>query len=419
VAAVAGGGIHTSGNSGTTWTQTSAPTTYAWSCIGSSSDGTELVAAVAGGGIYISGDSGVTWAPTGVPTANWASVASSTDGIKLVAAVAGGGIYTDIMPLITQQPESVLSCPGGSPTFEIAAGGAPLLGFRWRKNETNLVDVGNVTGSATATLTLLNVTPLDTANYDVVVTNAYGSATSSVATLTVARIPAKATPIVVNGFIIGAILLEGGCGYTSPPAISFSGQGGSGAVAYAQISNGAVTNIAFTSAGFGYPTNTVLLIAPPVFPTLGFAQPLLNLPPATATPIIANGFVIGASLISGSSDYPEAPTVSFSDVSGHGASAYALVTNGSVVSIVISNAGIAYSTNTALTISAPPTLSAFIPNASGLMAGQTYQLNLANKLNNWTDYGSPFVATNSAWTSTDHWNMSLTNRVFFRLRLFQ
>ena len=64
-----------------------------WWGVASSSDGTKLVAAVDGGQIYTSTDSGVTWTPRD-SARNWYGVASSSDGTKLVAAVYGGQIYT-------------------------------------------------------------------------------------------------------------------------------------------------------------------------------------------------------------------------------------------------------------------------------------------------------------------------------------
>ncbi len=90
-----GGPIYKSTDAGASWTQTSAPTNY-WASIASSADGSKLVAAVwgtygfsnnlLGGPIYVSADSGATWTRTGAPSNEWASVASSADGTKLVAA---------------------------------------------------------------------------------------------------------------------------------------------------------------------------------------------------------------------------------------------------------------------------------------------------------------------------------------------
>jgi hypothetical protein len=95
-AAVYGGGIYTSTNSGSNWTQQiRAPGGY-WQAVASSSDGTKLAAVVYGGGIYTSTDSGTNWTPqTSAPNGDWEALASSSDGTKLAAVVYyGGGIYT-------------------------------------------------------------------------------------------------------------------------------------------------------------------------------------------------------------------------------------------------------------------------------------------------------------------------------------
>jgi hypothetical protein len=100
VAAVFGGGIYTSADSGATWATTSAPSTNWWS-VASSADGTVLAAAVTSGKIYMSGNSGTTWGqPTaGLPVGgnSWRAVACSTNGTKLVAAAHGyDSIFTSV-----------------------------------------------------------------------------------------------------------------------------------------------------------------------------------------------------------------------------------------------------------------------------------------------------------------------------------
>lgn len=74
-----------------------------WSAVASSADGTKLVAAVSGGQIYTSTDSGVTWAPRDGGR-NWASVASSADGTRLVAAGIEDQIYTSVNSGATWTP---------------------------------------------------------------------------------------------------------------------------------------------------------------------------------------------------------------------------------------------------------------------------------------------------------------------------
>ena len=89
---MAGGGlandkglIFTSANSGSSWTQTLAPTNE-WISAACSADGSVIVAAVSNGLIYASTDSGNSWNPTGAPSSQWTCVASSADGSNFVAA---------------------------------------------------------------------------------------------------------------------------------------------------------------------------------------------------------------------------------------------------------------------------------------------------------------------------------------------
>jgi outer membrane protein assembly factor BamB len=87
-------------------------------------------------------------------------------------------------PLITAQPQSRTNSVGTTATFSVAATGTEPLSYQWRRNSVNLSDGGNVSGATTPTLTLANVQPAEAANYQVIVTNAFGSAASYVATLT-------------------------------------------------------------------------------------------------------------------------------------------------------------------------------------------------------------------------------------------
>lgn len=86
--------------------------------------------------------------------------------------------------------------------------------------------------------------------------------------------PHRATAIASNlfGFVVAAIVLDPGCGYTNPPAVSIQGGGGSGATATAVVSNGVVMGIAITSAGSGYTnTPTILIASPPFVPTVAIS----------------------------------------------------------------------------------------------------------------------------------------------------
>jgi len=108
----------------------------------------------------------------------WGSVTSTVATLTLVSP-----------PIITTQPQS-LTAPNGSPaSFSVAVSGAAPLVCQWQENQTNLSDGGNISGSATTNLLLNPVTTNDAGNYTVMVSNVWGSVTSSVATLTVSLPP--------------------------------------------------------------------------------------------------------------------------------------------------------------------------------------------------------------------------------------
>jgi hypothetical protein len=58
-----------------------------------------------------------------------------------------------------------------------------------------------------------------------------------------------------------------------------------------------------------------------------------------------------------------------------------------------------------------------VPNATNMIPGQDYQLQITHDLNNWTNYGSVFTATNATWKSSNSWEVANTNRMFFRLQM--
>jgi hypothetical protein len=94
-------------------------------------------------------------------------------------------------PIITLQPQSITTNAGNSVTFTSAAIGAGILKFQWYF-QTNTV----VVGATNATLNLTNVDASLAGVYLMIVTNNYGRATSSVATLTVLSAPSQ--PQLVN-----------------------------------------------------------------------------------------------------------------------------------------------------------------------------------------------------------------------------
>ena len=93
-------------------------------------------------------------------------------------------------PIISVPPTSQIAARSNAVTFSVTATGTGPLAYQWRKNGTNLINAGIISGATTPTLALANVTTNNNGNYSVVITNIYGSITSSVATLAVFTPPA-------------------------------------------------------------------------------------------------------------------------------------------------------------------------------------------------------------------------------------
>ena len=98
------------------------------------------------------------------------------------------------LPAITQQPTSQTNVAGSNVVFAATATGTAPLAYQWRTNGVNLVNGSNLSGATSNVLTLTAVTTNSAGNYTLVVTNLYGSATSSVAMLTVVLPPIITVP---------------------------------------------------------------------------------------------------------------------------------------------------------------------------------------------------------------------------------
>ncbi|MGZ5505085.1 MAG: TIGR02597 family protein [Limisphaerales bacterium] len=125
-----------------------------------------------------------------------ASKTSMTPATNSTAtAVAGDVMRYDLLlnvttgPSISTQPVSQTVGAGTNVTFSVVSSG-PSLSYQWKKNTVNLNNVGNISGATAANLTITSPSTSDAASYTVVVSNSAGSATSSVATLTVVNPPA-------------------------------------------------------------------------------------------------------------------------------------------------------------------------------------------------------------------------------------
>lgn len=92
----------------------------------------------------------------------------------------------DAVPRIITQPANQYVLLTRNATFSVAAAGAVPLSFQWQLNGTPLSDDARFSGAATPMLNIQNVHSNDVGGYSVIVSNAWGSITSSVATLNLA-----------------------------------------------------------------------------------------------------------------------------------------------------------------------------------------------------------------------------------------
>ncbi len=153
-------------------------------------------------GVMISTAGIITWAPTiaQAPGTNVITTIVKDNGTPQLSATNSFTVVVTALtspPVITSQPSSRTNVAGTTATFSVSATGTSL-NYRWLKNG------GTISGAGTATLTLSSVAAADAANYSVVVTNAYGAATSTIASLTVITAPVIVTSPASRTNVTGA-----------------------------------------------------------------------------------------------------------------------------------------------------------------------------------------------------------------------
>ena len=115
---------------------------------------------------------------------------------------------TPVAPSITTQPQGLTVDAGQSASFSVVAGGTAPLSYQWSCNGKP------VSGGTASTLVLASARPTNAGNYTVMVTNASGSVTSSVAVLAVNPPPVpdlRSAGMAANGF---SFQVNAAIGYT-------------------------------------------------------------------------------------------------------------------------------------------------------------------------------------------------------------
>jgi hypothetical protein len=181
-----------------------------------------------------------------------------------------------IPPSISAQPENVIAVAGYSAELSVTASGSAPLYYQWRRNGSDVI------GANGAQLAFSVVEPSHAGSYAVVITNAAGSVTSTVATLTVVVPPViTADPlpqmVLVNSPVTFSVSASG----TAPLSYEWrkngsviSGANGSSyTIASAQPSDEGNYSVRVSNAG-GFATSAAASLVVSVAPVLGAPHPL-------------------------------------------------------------------------------------------------------------------------------------------------
>jgi flagellin-like hook-associated protein FlgL len=134
---------------------------------------------------------------------------------------------------------------------------------------------------------------------------------------------------VLGGTVSGVAITNGGSGFATPPALTFSGGGGSGASGTAILTLGVITGVNITSAGSGYTSE-------PTVDAAGFG--------VIGQATVVGGPVTGVTITNGGADFTAPPTLAFTGGGGSGATGTAIVSGGVITGVTITSGGSGYLT---------------------------------------------------------------------------
>jgi hypothetical protein len=193
-------------------------------------------------GTSISDETNTSLTLTNIQTTDAGSYAVIVTNIAGSATSSVATLTVYVPPTITTQPASQALIQGQTAAFTVTANGTAPFGYQWNVNGTSISDATNTS------LTLTNIQLTDAGSYAVIVTNIAGSATSSVATLTVYVPPTITTQptnqALIQGQTAGFTVTANG---TSPFGYQWSINGTN--ISDATNTSLILTNIQMTDAG--------------------------------------------------------------------------------------------------------------------------------------------------------------------------
>ena len=251
----------------------------------SSSDA--AVATVSGDTVTITGIGSTTITAAQAGNATYLPATS----VNRTLAVAG------IPPGITSQPVGIAVNVTSNAAFSVTGTGTAPLAYQWRKNGVNLV------GETGATVGFVNVQTNHAGSYTVVITNTWGSVTSSVAALTVNRLSQTITFAALPGKRVDEGPFSLTASTSSGLPVTFSSS--DAAVATVSGNTATVTGIGSTTITASQAGNAIYLPAS-VNRTLavaGIPPSIVGQPAGLAVAVGANPSLIVGSIGSGPLSY--------------------------------------------------------------------------------------------------------------------
>lgn len=152
------------------------------------------------------------------------------------------GNVGNVAPGITTQPMSQSVTAGTNVTFTVAASGVPAPSYQWWWNNAPLL------GDTLPTLALTGVTPADSGDYSVVVSNSQGMVTSGTAVLTVGTVPAIVTLPQNQTAVVGGAA-DFGVQVTGLPSVAYQWSFDGTPITGATSDSLALSNLTLADAG--------------------------------------------------------------------------------------------------------------------------------------------------------------------------
>lgn len=284
--------------------------------------------------------------------------AGASSGTISVTAPAGGGasvssFTVNVPPSIVTHPASQTVAVGSSVTFTVSASSDTALSYQWRFNGAN------ISGATGSSLSRSNLQLTDSGNFDVVVSNAAGSVTSSSAVLTVAVPPTIASHPQSRTVSVGSAATFSVTANGSSP-FTYQWRRNGVNVAGATGSSYTLASPQFADSGSGFDvrvSNAVGLI------TSFLATLTVNAPPSILVQPVGNSIYVGQNVTfsvsaTGSTPFTYQWQKNGANISGATASSYSInnaqTTHAGGYSVVVGNSfGSTTSGTATLTVNVP------------------------------------------------------------------